>query len=474
MWYSELENQRLWKIFNDLSSVPRESGNEKGIRKFLLAWASENGLEAKTDKTGNVVIYCPATPGCEDYPVIALQGHMDMVCVKTADSSHDFLKDPIDIYVDGEVIRARGTTLGADNGIAMATVLDIFSDKEAQHGPLEGIFTVSEETGMDGAFGLDASLVNARRLVNLDSEEEGIIYTGCAGGENVEASLKLKWTDPAGEAVKVTVSGLLGGHSGSEIHQERGNAIKILARYLKSMPLFQLAYISGGTRTNVIPSYAEAVITVPDTERAIAAGALLQDQLSNELKDSDPGVKLEVTEAKLPDEVLKRKLSYEIAEALYLAPHGVGCVNRAMDVVETSDNLAVVKMEEGRLKVVFSIRSTVESKKHLKTDEIVTLMEALGFKTRVTSGYPAWEPSTDPAFRDEVAEAYRTITGKEPKVMLMHAGLECGILNSIIPGMDSLSIGPELRDVHSVNENLNIASAERVSAFVKKMLVMLK
>lgn len=474
MWYSELSNQRLWKLFNDISAVPRESGNEKGIREFLLGWAKEQGLEAKADKTGNVVIYCPATPGLEDYPAIALQGHMDMVCVKTAESSHDFLKDPIEIYVDGPVIRAKGTTLGADNGIAIATILDIFSDKDAQHGPLEGIFTISEETGMDGAFGIDPSLVHARRMVNLDSEEEGIIYTGCAGGENVEATLKLKWTDPAGEAVKVTVSGLLGGHSGSEIHRERGNAIKILARYLMRLPVFQLASINGGSRSNVIPSSAEALITVADTAKAMEIAEELQKELSNELKDSDPGVKLTVAEAKLPSEVLKRKLSYQIAEALYLAPHGVECVNRAVDVVETSDNLATVAIKDNKLRIHFSVRSTVESKKHLQADRIATLMEALGFKSEILGEYPAWEPSRDPAFRDEVVKAYKEITGKEPQVMIMHAGLECGILNSIIPGMDSLSLGPELRDVHSVNENLNIASAERVSAFVKRMLVLLK
>ena len=474
MWYSGLNNKNLWKIFNDISRIPRESGNEEGIRSFLLSWAEAHKLKAVTDKIGNGIIYCPATKGMENLPCIALQGHMDMVCVKTSRSKHDFEKDPISIYIDGPVIRAKGTSLGADYGIAVAMILDIFSDKDAVHGPLEGIFTVSEETGMDGANNLDPSLIDARRMINLDSEEEDIIYIGCAGGIEVDASMKCRWTEPSGEAVKVEVSGLLGGHSGAEIHKERANAIKVLARYLRRLPVFQLASIEGGTKRNVIPSEASAVITVPDKAAAESIAKNLLDELKNELKDSDPGATLSITGTEMPEKVIKRKASAAVADALFAAPHGVGCMNTAINVVETSDNLAIVSMNDEKISVVFSVRSTIDSKKFLRAEEIQTIMESFGFKTKLTGSYPAWEPSLDPSFRKEVAKAYKAISGVKPGVTIMHAGLECGIINSLIPGMDSISIGPELHGVHSINENLNIASAERVADIVKKMLPSLK
>ena len=285
MWYSKLSNRRLWQAFNEISRIPRESGNEEGIRNYLLSWAEKHSLEAKADSKGNVVIYAKATKGCEKLPAIALQGHMDMVCVKRPNSKHDFLIDPIAIETDGVTIRAKGTSLGADNGIAIAMILSILSDPKAQHGPVEAIFTVEEETGLGGVYALDTELVKARRLINLDSEEEGLIYTGCAGGLDLEATLKYKTEAATGTALKVKVSGLLGGHSGSEIHKERGNAIKILARYLNRLPSFSLASIDGGTRHNVIPSTAEAVITVEDKDVALSLAAAMQEELDEKRQD---------------------------------------------------------------------------------------------------------------------------------------------------------------------------------------------
>ena len=262
MWYDNLNEKRMWEIFEEISRVPRESGNEEGIRNFLLSWAEKNGFRADRDGIGNVFIYADATEGYENVPPLALQGHMDMVCVKRDGSSHDFTKDPIEIEYDGKFIKAKDTTLGADNGIAIAMTLALISDPESQHGPIEGIFTISEETGLTGAFNIDSEKVKAKRMINLDSEEEGIIYIGCAGGVDLDSKITFKREEnPYVNGYKIEVSGLLGGHSGGEIDKERGNAIKILARVLKNIGKFSLAEISGGTKRNVIPSYAYAVIS---------------------------------------------------------------------------------------------------------------------------------------------------------------------------------------------------------------------
>ncbi len=471
MWYSGLENKRLWQIFSEISKIPRESGNEEGIRNYLLSWSSKNNLEAFADKAGNVIIKAPATEGCEKVPAVALQGHMDMVCVKKASSSHDFTKDPISITTDGNLIKARGTSLGADNGIAIAMVLDILSDKNAEHGPIEAVFTVSEETGMDGAFALEPETITARRMINLDSEEEGIIYVGCAGGADIEATMKVKYEQATGSALRVKVSGLLGGHSGNEIGKERANAIKILARYLTRLPYFQLASISGGTRSNVIPSSAEAIITVADKEAALSIAETLRGELRNEYSISDPDLKLTISDAAMPEMAIKRKKSMLIADSLLAIPHGVRAMDTKFpDVVETSDNLAIISIDKNRFHISISVRSTIDSRKNLLCSEIQTILEAFDYKTWIASSYPAWEPDKDSAFTKRFARSYRKHIGRKPKVTVIHAGLECGIINSRIPGMQSVSIGPELRDVHSVNENLNAGSAERTASCLKTML----
>ena len=437
MWYSKLGNKGLWKAFNEISKHPRESGNEEGVRNYILSWAEKHSFEARTDQTGNVVIYAPATKCLEDLPPVALQGHMDMVCVKKPSSKHDFLTDPIAIVTDGVTVRAKGTSLGADNGIAIAMVMDILTDKSVKHGPIEAIFTVEEETGLTGVYGLDTELVSARRLINLDSEEEGLIYIGCAGGLDLQATMKYKTEAAVGTPLKVTVSGLLGGHSGSEIGKERGNAIKILARYLNRLPSVSIASIEGGTRHNVIPSSASAVITVENKDIALSIASALQEELSNEYKVSDPGVSLSVEDTEMPLVTMKRKKSLRLIDLLFSAPHGV----KAMSTTSY---------------------------------EIQCIAENLGFKTKAAGSYPAWEPDPKSRFTKEVVKAYSQIVGKRPVVTAIHAGLECGIINDRIPGMESISIGPDLRDVHSVNENLGVESAERICDFVKKLLPTLR
>ena len=475
MWYSKLNNKRLWKIFSDISAIPRESGNEEGIRNYLLSWAEQNKIEASSDEKGNVYMKKGATKGLEKLPPVALQAHVDMVCVKKESSAHDFTKDPIRIKTDGSFIYAADTSHGADDGIGVAIILDILSDPEAEHGPIEGIFTVEEETGLGGAYAIDKDKVEARRLINIDSEEEGILYIGCAGGIDIDASMKLKYEKAAGTALSVKVSGLLGGHSGGEIHKERANAISVLARYLDRLPSFQIASISGGTRRNVIPSNAEAVITVSDKEAALSQARTLQEELSDEYSLTDPEITITVTETKMPAMAIKTKKSQKIAGLLFASPAGVKGMSMAIPgIVETSDNLAIVNIENDKINIVYSIRSNMDSKKMELMSKILTLTEVFGFKAKAGDSYPSWAPDPSSKLAKEVATAYKSIEGKKMKVTAIHAGLECGIINSIIPGMESVSLGPNLSGVHSVNEKADVASAERTAAFVKKMLPMLK
>ena len=472
MWYDRLNNKRLWAIFEELERIPRESGNEAGVRKWLLSWAHEHGIEAVSDKVGNVIMYVPATPGYEDLPSIALQGHMDMVCVKRDGSDHDFSKDPIEVITDGKTIRAKDTSLGADNGIAIAIALDIFSDPDAEHGPLEGIFTVSEETGLTGAYGIEKDLIHSRRLLNLDSEEEGIIYIGCAGGIEVDGKAKAKWAEAEGEALRIRISGLLGGHSGGEIHKGRANAINLFGRLLNRIPGgIQIAALNGGSRRNVIPSSLDAVITVKDKDTVRSIAEHLSEEIRNEYSITDPGARIAIEETAKPEKALERNLSGKIADLLFTSPFGVYAMSSVIPgVVETSDNLAIVNLNEEELSVVWSIRSSIESAKLNLAYRIATLAERFGLSAIISGDYPAWQPDPESEFTKEVAEAYERIEGRKPVITAIHAGLECGIINEKIEGMDSLSIGPNLFDVHSVNEHVEADSAERTSAFVKSML----
>lgn len=471
MWYDNLENKRLWSIFEEISEIPRESGNEEGIRNYLLSWAKKNNISATKDRVGNVIMKAPATVGYESLPSIALQGHMDMVCVKREGSKHDFTKDPIEIVEENGIIHAKDTSLGADNGIAIALILDIFSDPNANHGKLEGIFTISEETGLNGAFGIDASLIESRRLLNLDSEEEGIFFIGCAGGIEIDATKKAKWVEAKGDAINVKVSGGLGGHSGGEINKERANAISVLGRFLNRLSYYQIAAISGGTRRNVIPSSAEATIVVKDKEIAKTIAKALDRELKCEYSISDKDLKLEIEDCALPEKALDKSSSSKLGDLLFTSPAGVKSMSLAIPgIVETSDNLAIVSLDENEAKVVWSVRSSVESAKMNLAYQIQTLAEAYGFNSVLSGSYPAWPPNPKSKFTKEVATAYKRITGKKATITAIHAGLECGILNEAISGMDSLSIGPNLFDVHSVNEHIEAASAERTANFVKEML----
>lgn len=478
MWYEGLKERELWKLFEELSQIPRESGNEEGIRQYLLNTAKEKGFEAATDKAGNVVIYVKGTNGLENHAPLCFQGHMDMVCVKTDDSNHDFLKDPITIYTEDGYVKAKNTSLGADNGIAIAMALALSSDSSLAHPPLELLFTVSEETGLDGAFNLEGSLIKSRRLINLDSEEEGVIYIGCAGGVEVDVNYPVEFkqlTKPNYASYTLNISGLKGGHSGGEIHTERANAIKLLARILYPLQSVYLANIVGGTRRNVIPSTASATFVVKDN-LAIVVETLVNKEIADiktEYKTQDPDISISLTKnATVPSRVIKKDDSKDWLRALYICPNGVDKMSMEVEgVVETSDNLAIVGFENDELFAIISVRSLRESSKFDLASRISAVFsKPKEMKIVVGDDYPGWLPNKSSIFTKEVASAYKEYSKEDPIITSIHAGLECGIINSKIEGMDSLSMGPNLFDVHSVNEKIDINSAERIMDFLRYLL----
>jgi dipeptidase D len=477
--FAGLEPAAVLNYFQEISQIPRESGNEAGVRSYLRTFATEHGFFYVEDKTGNIIIRKPAAPGYEHVPSTALQGHMDMVCVKEEGYEHDFTKDPIKLKVEGDYLTAEGTTLGADNGIALAMILAIFDDPDALHGPLEGIFTVSEETGLDGAFGLEVENILSRRLINLDSEEEGYFYIGCAGGGEVAAELPavLENTSKGMIGIEITVSGMLGGHSGAEIHTGRGNAIKAVVRYLKLLSRttdLHLCSLDGGTKRNVIPSLCRCGFALPDTQEDYARELAdrLQKDLTQELSTADPNVLVTLNTINLPKSMVSAEQTVSVIDALYLVPNGVEAMSTSIEgLVETSNNLAIVHLDQqGMFHFTASQRSSIMSARDEIEERTCTAFEICGAHTRRENKYPAWTPNPDSAFAQQCAAAYRRFTGNEPMISAIHGGLECGVINSKADDMDSISFGPNLSGVHSPDEKMSISSAHRIYQFVRALL----
>ncbi len=476
----------LFEYFSQICKIPRESGNEEGMRQFILAWAKENGIEAQRDQAGNIIARVPATKGYEDRPSVALQGHMDMVCVKVPGSKHDFTKDPIETEIDGDWLKAKETSLGADDGIGVAIAMAIFTDKDSQHGPLEAIFTFSEETGMDGAFGLDGSLIKSQKLLNLDSEEEGIIYIGCAGGVDLvsDTALQTATVKKGWKPLKLTIGGLKGGHSGGDIHLQRLNAVCAMARILYKISSvgceFVISSLMGGIRRNVIPSSCECTILVKENTLFAAKQAISEttEALKFENKIEEPNLFVECEEPEIFTEAkaLSAASSMRLTGLLFALPHGVFAMSKALPgIVETSNNLAIVKLsEDGNFHMELSVRSNIDSAKEYLVSKIATVVSAFGFNYTIGDGYPSWAPDPNSPLANFCAEAYEESTGKKPLVTAIHAGLECGVINSKVPGMDSVSIGPNLVDIHSTNEKVSISSAKRTYDFVKHLLAIIK
>ncbi|TVQ10483.1 MAG: aminoacyl-histidine dipeptidase [Bacteroidetes bacterium] len=473
-----LQPQRVWELFEEICGIPRPSKKEEKIIGWLIDFAKKNKLDYRRDRVGNIVISKPASPGYEKKKMLVLQGHVDMVCEKNADVTHDFDKDPIQPFIDGDWVKAKGTTLGADNGIGMAFQLAILEDKDLKHGPLECLFTVDEETGLTGAFGLEPGFLKGRMLLNLDSEDDTELCIGCAGGLDTLATFNYERVNNETDhiAFKVSVSGLKGGHSGDDINKGRGNANKILARILwncERMFEMRLAQIDGGNLRNAIAREAFAILTIPrkfkkDLEETIRQYA---KDVAEEQKSNEPGVKINLHETAKPECLIDYSTQSRLLGALYGAPHGVlGMSADIPGLVETSTNLASVKMTSKNILVASSQRSSVASLKKDAADMVSSVFQLAGAKVSHGDGYPGWTPNMKSEILYVMRTKYKELFGEEPNVLAIHAGLECGLIGEKYPGMDMISFGPKMKGVHSPDEKLSIPSVEKSWKFVLEVL----
>jgi len=474
-----LQPALVWKYFAEIARIPRGSKHEEKISKYVLETAKRLGLAAKADKLGNVVVKKPASPGKERAKSVALQGHLDMVCEKNKDKVHDFSKDPIELVRKGNFLTANGTTLGADNGIAVATNLAIMEDKALVHGPLEFVFTIDEETGLTGAAGLQPGFVESRTLMNLDSEEEGALYVGCSGGRDTIGTWKAAFDpSPAGAtAGTLRVTGLKGGHSGLEIDKGRGNAVKIINRAVLALADAgaRLASVEGGDKHNAIPREAEAVVFVPAKKwtEAVAAVAAFQKVAKAELATVEPGlaVTLEAKPGTKKGKVLKKALQHKLAHTIAAFPHGV--LKMSADIpglVETSTNVAAVHTTAKSVQLVTSQRSSVASELDEACLGVRAILEMGGASAHTSDGYPGWKPDLGSAILKTAKATYKALYGKDPEVKAIHAGLECGIIGERYPGMDMVSFGPTLEGVHSPDEKIHIDTVPKFWDFLLGIL----
>ncbi len=462
---AKLEPQPLWNYFEDICQVPRPSKKEEKIRQFLLAFASKNGLNAKTDPAGNVLISKPATPGYEDRPVVVLQSHMDMVCEKNNDRQFNFETDAIIPVIDHGWVKADGTTLGADNGIGMAAQMAVLTDPHVQHGPIECLITVDEETGLSGAFALQPDFFTGRILINLDSEDEGELFIGCAGGMDTLAELHVEKEQTPGNSfgMKIMVRGLWGGHSGDDIHKGRGNANKILARFLaKAIRQFgvRIADFNGGNLRNAIPREAYTIVIVPNVqkEQLVAELNMFSGEVEFEYERTEPNLVIDHSSWKLPEKVLTIASQEKLINLINACPHGVLEMSpRMKDMVETSTNLASVKFsDDSSVVIATSQRSELESRKQLAAGMVQAVFELAGAKVTQSDGYPGWTPNPESEIVRIAAASYKSLFGRDPVIRSIHAGLECGLFLEKYPDLDMVSFGPTLRNVHSPDERINI------------------
>ncbi len=464
-----LEPKRVWEIFEEICKIPRPSKKEEKILKYLIDFAKEHDLEYAQDKIGNLLIRKPAMPGYEDREWTILQSHVDMVGEKNSDVDHNFDTDPIQPRIDDGWVRATGTTLGADDGIGIAAQLAILESDEIPHGPIECLFTVDEETGLTGAFGLEKNFLKGRILLNLDSEDDGELFIGCAGGIDTLITFNYEKvnTEPDHQAFKVNVTGLKGGHSGDDIHKGRGNAIKILNRILwnaEKMHELRVAEFTGGNLHNAIAREAFATVTIP--KRHKSAFLSLVKELGNDIKESmkanEPKLEISAVEAVMPDCLMDYTTQSNLLNALYACPHGVMAMSPDIpNLVETSTNLASVKMTAREIIVVTSQRSSLETGKRDIADMVASVFNLAGAKVKHGDGYPGWTPNMESPILSITEKAYKDLFKEEPKVLAIHAGLECGLIGEKYPGMDMISYGPTIKGAHSPDEGIEISTVEK-------------
>lgn len=477
----DLEPRKVFHYFEELTKIPRGSGEEKAVSDYLKQFALDRGLSVIQDEILNIVIKKPGTPGYENSPPVILQGHMDMVNEKNKGTVHDFSKDPLKLRVEGDSLYAEGTTLGADNGIAVAYALAILDSDDLSHPPLEVLVTVEEETGMGGAAAIDGRHFHGKALINIDSEEEGTFLVSCAGGARETVRLPLGKASVFGQGFRLEVKGLRGGHSGIEIHKGRGNANKLLGRVLhrlRSQAALHVGEIAGGAKSNAIPREAEVllVLTDGDKDNLIEAVSALNAEILEEIRTQDEGFHLELSE--LPGtafEAYDADTTQKAIDLLLLLPDGVESYSQDIPgLVQTSLNLGVLYEEDGELCYDFAVRSSVNSQKEALMERIRLLAQRLGAQAVIASSYPAWKYNRDSKLRDTFIRVYEEKYGVSPKIEAIHAGLECGILSDRIPGADMISLGPNLYDVHTPDEHMSLSSVKNVYEFLLDVLKALK
>ena len=472
-----LKPEKVFEYFEKLCSVPHGSGNTKIISDMCMSFAKELGLKCRQEPCDNVVIWKPASPGCEDAAPIILQGHMDMVCAKTDDCTKDMTREGLDLMTDGEWVWADKTSLGGDNCIAVAMILAILADDTLVHPPIEAVFTIDEEVGMDGAFALDCSDIKGRKLLNLDSEMEGVFTVSCAGGMRSDCFLPAEREGIAGmDVFSLTVAGLQGGHSGADIHRGRGSANRLMGRVLctamEKFPGLRLAALSGGQFDNVICSRCEAAVALPagNADAFTAFVSAFDAILKNEYAVTDPGVTLTCA-ASSADKAVSAQRTAVLLRALAALPQGVEAMDTDFPgLVQTSLNMGVTRLDDTGLHVTFSVRSSIASRKEMLGQRVRAVAELAGGTVTERGVYPGWQYKRDSQFRETLLAAYKDLTGKDGVVEATHGGLECGLLMEKLPGLDAVSLGPDLFDVHSVRERLNVASTERTYALVCELL----
>lgn len=473
-----LQPEALFRNFESLARIPRESGNEKEVSDFLVDFAKKNGLEVIQDKSMNVIMKKPATKGYEKSKSIILQGHMDMVCIADEDYEIDFKKDPIPLVVDGDYIRTEGTTLGADNGIAVAMIMAIMESKDLLHPALTGLITVEEETGMGGVLALDPKDLSGDILINLDSEEEGIFLASCAGGVNNIVKLPIQWENAKKENVfhEISIKGLLGGHSGAEIDKKRASSLKLMGRLLKEledMVGIDIASISGGEKMNAIPKTAKAVISF-DSEKVKEVQSIImkyEDYFKNEFKTTDPGIKVSLTKTKEVDKVFADKTKSGLISILMLTPFSVQSMSADVEgLVVSSNNIGVLSMDNDTLVFSNAVRSSIRSLKEELNARIEEICKLTGASMELVSDYPEWEFKVESPIRDLMVKTYKEMFKTDAKVSAIHAGLECGFLKEKTGDIDMISMGPEMHDVHTPSEKLSISSSRRLYEFLCELL----
>lgn len=465
----KLNPERVWKHFYSLTQIPRPSKKEEKVIEFMKNFGESLGLETIVDHIGNVIIRKPASPGMENRKGVVLQGHLDMVPQKNSDKVHDFEKDPIETMIDGEWVKANGTTLGADNGMGCAAAMAVLEDKSLVHGPIEALFTIDEETGMTGANHLKPGLLKGDILLNLDSEDEGELYVGCAGGVDVNVTMNYPEVDmPKGfVAYKLSVTGLKGGHSGMDINIGRANSNKILFRFLTYATHFydlRIAEINGGSLRNAIPRESFAIVAISEKEASKFEGevAKFEKIFKQEFSKSEPDLQMKVEKTNAPAKIMANDEMHKICKAVYACPHGVQRMSDAMPgLVETSNNLAIVKCINGKFAVHCLVRSSVDTAKEGVMYKIGGLFNLIGAEVAYEGAYPGWKPNMESPILKTMLKTYEKLYNKTPEIKAIHAGLECGILGAAYPNWDMISFGPTIRYPHSPDERILISSVEK-------------